>query len=172
MLTQSHTGLFGARSGAQFSDCGNYRYQLWRIWDEALPKALCIGLNPSTADGLKDDATMGIMKRLMKQLDYGGFYMTNLYGFISPHPKDLLNCEDPIGENDQVIEGLAKTCDDIIFCWGNGMLEKERAQVFINRYPQALCFGYTLAGNPLHPRALSYQKKLNDPELYVYQRAE
>ena len=171
IVTQTHTDLFGVQSGALFSDCGRYRYQLWRIWDEARPVALCVGLNPSTADGVKDDATMGIMKRVMKKLDYGGFYMVNLYGFISPHPKELLKCKDPIGENDQMVEALAQNCADIIFCWGNGALEQERADIFITRYPQALCFGYTLAGNPLHPRALSYQKKLNDPELYVYQRA-
>ena len=36
--------------GAVLSDCENYRYELWRIWDESKPKVLFIMLNPSTAD--------------------------------------------------------------------------------------------------------------------------
>lgn len=32
-------------NGAEFSECGKYRYKLWRIWDDKLPLAMCIGLN-------------------------------------------------------------------------------------------------------------------------------
>lgn len=41
--------------GAVISDCGRYRYALWRMWDNRLPSVLFIGLNPSTADATKDD---------------------------------------------------------------------------------------------------------------------
>ena len=47
-------------SGADFSPCRKYRYKLWRIWDETLPLAMFIGLNPSTADEVKDDNTVKI----------------------------------------------------------------------------------------------------------------
>lgn len=167
MLTQSLTDLFGATSGARFSPCGKYRYALWRIWDEALPKALCIGLNPSTADALKDDPTIRLLKKLLLRLGYGGFYMANLYAWISPSPKGLLTCDDPIGKNDQVIEELARSCEDIICCWGNGVLDEERARALISDFPQALCFGKTLSGNPLHPRALLYQGRVEEVELVL-----
>lgn len=165
MYTQSHTDLFGTTSGACFSPCGKYRYALWRIWEEALPKALCIGLNPSTADGLKDDPTIRLLKKLLQRLGYGGFYMVNLYAWISPSPKCLLNCEDPIGENDTVIEELVDHCEDIIFCWGNAVLDEERATTLIARFPRALCFGKTLAGNPIHPRYLNYQGRVEEVSL-------
>ncbi|MGL4574986.1 MAG: DUF1643 domain-containing protein, partial [Burkholderiaceae bacterium] len=38
------------RSGAEMSECGLYRYSLWRRWSGE-PAAVFIGLNPSTADG-------------------------------------------------------------------------------------------------------------------------
>jgi GTP-binding protein len=40
--------------GAVLSDCGGYRYVLWRDW-AAGPRALFILLNPSTADATQDD---------------------------------------------------------------------------------------------------------------------
>ena len=45
-------------SDAFFSKDRLYRYALWRIWDNELPKVLFIGLNPSTADEVKDDPTI------------------------------------------------------------------------------------------------------------------
>lgn len=37
-------------NGAKFSEDRNYRYALWRIWDESKPMVMFIGLNPSTAN--------------------------------------------------------------------------------------------------------------------------
>ncbi|CAI2789886.1 Uncharacterized protein conserved in bacteria [Serratia grimesii] len=45
---------------AVFSDCGQYRYAIARIWDETKPYALFIGLNPSYADATQDDPTLGL----------------------------------------------------------------------------------------------------------------
>lgn len=36
---------------AVISDCRQYRYELSRVWDDAGPFVLFIGLNPSTALG-------------------------------------------------------------------------------------------------------------------------
>lgn len=46
-------------SGAEFSKCGKYRYKLWRIWDNTKPLAMCIGLNPSTANAYDNDQLLG-----------------------------------------------------------------------------------------------------------------
>lgn len=44
--------------GAQFSDCSNYRYRLWRTWDKKKDFILFLMLNPSTADAMKNDPTV------------------------------------------------------------------------------------------------------------------
>src|ERR1700730_4474366 len=49
--------LAGER-GAHISDCGTYRYRLWREWDRSLPTLAFLMLNPSTADHLTDDPTI------------------------------------------------------------------------------------------------------------------
>lgn len=43
--------------GAELSECGRYRYKLWRIWDQETPPVMFLMLNPSTADANKDDPT-------------------------------------------------------------------------------------------------------------------
>ena len=42
---------------AIISDCGRYRHELHRMWDEDRPKVLFIMLNPSTANAIHDDPT-------------------------------------------------------------------------------------------------------------------
>ena len=56
------------RKSAILSDCGAYRYELRRTWDDQLPVLLWIGLNPSTADHLQDDPTN---RRIAVSLDVG-----------------------------------------------------------------------------------------------------
>lgn len=43
---------------AKISECGKYRYSLWRVWDKTKPTFTSIGLNPSTADHIEDDPTI------------------------------------------------------------------------------------------------------------------
>ena len=157
-------------SGADFSPCGKYRYKLWRIWDEALPKAMCIGLNPSTANESKPDPTITNLTKMLKKLGYGGFYMTNLFAFISPHPKDLLTCLDPLGDNENVLAAVEQLCDDVIVCWGNFKEAEARIAEVLPRYPKALCFGVNMNGTPAHPLAMMYQGKTDKPVLteYIY----
>ena len=70
--------LFDNNSGAEFSKCGKYRYKLWRIWNTELKLAMCIGLNPSTANANKNDQTISYLIKMLSILGYGGFYMMNL----------------------------------------------------------------------------------------------
>ena len=48
---------------AYFSPDRKYRYQLTRIWHQHLPLAMCIGLNPSTANEAEDDPTISLLYR-------------------------------------------------------------------------------------------------------------
>jgi hypothetical protein len=46
------------RSEARFPSCRTWRYTLHRVWDEGRGLLMVIGLNPSTADEVKNDPTV------------------------------------------------------------------------------------------------------------------
>lgn len=139
--------------GAEFSECGKYRYCLRRIWDINLPFVMCIGLNPSTANNDDDDPTIRNLSELLNKSGYGGLFMMNLFALISSEPDDLRACPDPLKDNDLWIHAIASRCDDVIFCWGAFKQAEYRAKKLISKFPQALCFGKTATGKPMHPLA-------------------
>lgn len=165
--------LFGnttIEKGADFSKDRKYRYALWRIWDHTKTLAMCIGLNPSTANEHKNDNTINILVRVLEDLKYGGFYMTNLFAYISSNPDDLLTCDDPIGDNDNKLREIRKKCQDVIVCWGGFQQAENRIKDVLPSYPNAKCFGVNANGTPWHPRALSYKKLLNNAQLINYKQ--
>lgn len=143
--------LFGKNlNGAQFSGCRNYRYALWRIWDESKPLVMFIGLNPSTANEATDDPTIRRVKRFASDWGFGGVYMMNLFAYVTPYPEELKKCNDPLGDNDGWLEKIAEKCDKIIFAWGSFEEATERAKDIMQRFD-----GYALIinkdGSPRHP---------------------
>ena len=85
--------LFGKENiennGAVFSECGKYRYALWRIWDESKPAVMFIGLNPSTADEKESDPTITKVISFAKSWGFGAVYMCNSFPYISTNPDEL-----------------------------------------------------------------------------------
>ncbi len=71
---------------AIFSDCWKYRYTLVRNWDSSLQRLAIIGLNPSTADAVKDDPTIRRCKHFAQAHGYGSFVMLNLFALRSTDP--------------------------------------------------------------------------------------
>lgn len=160
--------LFGNESGAEFSECRKYRYSLHRIWNKNLPKAMCIGLNPSNANANKNDPTITLLIKVLSKLGYGGLYMTNLFAWISSKPQDLITCENPLGNNDNVLKEIESICDEVIVCWGNFKQAENRIQEVLPNYPNAKCFGINQNGTPVHPLALMYNGTVNNPQLKKY----
>lgn len=147
--------LFDNNQGAEFSECGKYRYKLWRIWDKSKPLAMCIGLNPSTANGTKNDTTISYLIKMLTALGYGGFYMTNLFAYISSKPDALLDSRiDPVKDNDVHLAEVNLLCKDVVVCWGNFRQATQRIKEVLPRYPDALCFGHNANGTPFHPLAM------------------
>lgn len=144
--------------GAIFSTDNDkkYRYSLWRIWDETKEVVLFIGLNPSLANDSEDDNTIKKLIELCKNWDFGGFYIANLFAFITPYPKELLQELEPIGEqNDTTIQELMNKCSKTILMWGNndGFIGRDKSVLKIISNPY--CVGITKNGHPIHPL---YQK--------------
>ena len=147
---------------ANVSTCGKYRYSLTRIWDYSKPFVMFIGINPNRADANDDDQTTRRLKFFAEENGYGGYMLTNLFGYRSPDPLELATVEDPIGpENDESLLTLHKLCKDVIFMWGNEGVLFERDKKIIEMFPNALCFGRSKKnGNPKHPLYLKNTTKL------------
>src|SRR4051812_49183760 len=99
--------------GATFSECRKYRYVLWRIWDDTLPKVMFIGLNPSSANEDTDDATIRNVIALSKFNGFGSVYMLNCFPYISTNPNDL-NDFGNTEENDYAISNYYFVCEEVV----------------------------------------------------------
>jgi hypothetical protein len=151
----------GEKRGALVSPCGVWRYWLARRWNHAHPwKDVCfIGLNPSTADGMKDDATVRRWRGYAKSWGYDGFWAVNLYGLRSTQPKILWAHHNATGpENDEWIVRIARKCRLVVACWGNNAecfrveeVRRKLARCGIELY----CIAETKSGRPAHPLRLS-----------------
>ena len=130
---------------------------------------MCIGLNPSTANANKNDNTINILMRVLKELGFGGFYMTNLFAWISSDP-EILVYTNAVGErNDEILQDIASQCDTIIACWGTFKQASNRIVQVAPRFQGRLkCFGVNQDGTPFHPRALSYKGLLHKAVLINY----
>lgn len=159
--------------GAEFSRDGLCRFSLWRIWDESKPFVMFVGLNPSTANADRDDATIRRVRSIAKNIGYGGVYMCNCFSYISTNPK-MLQGEtlDAIMMNGQIISRIAEKCKDVIFAWGNFDIVRDRGvdKLLAERFPNALALHINKNGSPKHPlycktdiQPVLYRKQTNYP---------
>jgi hypothetical protein len=152
---------------------GKYRYRLWRIWDESLPKVLFIMLNPSTADGLRDDPTIRRCMKFAKAWGFGGIYVGNLFAYRSTDPDNLYfhygNDQDIVGpENDKYIDEMATMCQKVVFAWGNYGGLMGRGIDLAYKFQDAYCLGHTKIGHPAHPLYLKKTTELKPFKAYKF----
>lgn len=150
-------------SGAMFSPCRVWRYQLWRYWDHhGYPEVMFVGLNPSTADATVDDNTVRRCIRFAQAWGYAGMSMMNAYAYRATDPRDMKAANDPIGiENDAALVARSKISDKIVACWGVHCT-KERADHICRLLNRPIhCFGTTKAGAPKHPLYLPKTAELS-----------
>ncbi len=148
--------------GAEISECGKYRYRLWRIWDKSKAMVMFLMLNPSTADAMLDDPTVRRCIGFAKSWGYGGIVVCNLFAYRATNPKELLKVCDPMGQyNIYHIQKAIDESDLVIYAWGNGGIVRElfcRHRSF-EKLKFGYCFdnhkGYYLKlskdGTPCHP---------------------
>lgn len=156
--------LFSANEGAIFSDCRQYRYRLWRIWDESKPLIAFMGINPSTANESKNDRTIERVIAISRHNGYGGFYMINLFGLVSTDPDLLLTHPDPVGDNDQHIDLVQNTVSGIVCAWGAFKQAKQRAAEVYPRIYNPLTLCVLKDGSPKHPL---YCKKTSELSKFI-----
>lgn len=137
---------------AVLSDCGAYRYELRRTWDRRRPIVLWVGLNPSTADHIKDDPTNRRIADFSQRWGYGGYVLVNLFAYRSINPKALALVADPIGpNNDAYLAQLSKAAHHTICAWGNHGKRLNRASAVLPLLVEPMALGITKQGQPLHP---------------------
>lgn len=162
MGTQTSIDTAVESKGATFSPCKQFRYVLYRIWDTNKPMVMFIGLNPSTADAEKDDATIRRCRGFAKREGMGGMVMVNLYAYRATDPKELIrrkciglpliNPVEVMGENNHHVMYWRNRSKMVIFCWGqnDGKLFN-RGKDMNDLITDGLCFGKNKDGHPLHP---------------------
>ena len=138
---------------AEFSSCGSYRYSLSRVWDESLPAVLFIMLNPSSADGTKDDPSIRRCISYAKDWGFGSLFVGNLFALKSTKPAGLLESANPEGpENLKYLLKMSSHCKLIVCAWGNGPTLKKLSAYSPKNLNRKLHFlKLSLGGIPCHP---------------------
>lgn len=152
--------------GAVLDPTYTYRYSLWRRWDVSLPAVLFIMLNPSTADENEDDPTIRRCIGFAKDWGFGALEVRNLFAYRATDPKELKQCIDSIGpDNDKHILEAAQAADKIILAWGvHGVLKKRNREVYKILAPyMPECLDITNGGHPKHPLYIAANRR---PMLY------
>jgi hypothetical protein len=148
--------------GAIIDETGKYRYQLWRIWDEAKPLAVFIMLNPSTADAEEDDPTIRRCMNYARSWGYGGIKVVNLFAYRATDPKELTNVIDPVGiENNKYITMAVKEAGIVVAAWGTkgDYLSRQSHLMELKLLPNLHYLGLTKDGYPKHPLYLKADLK-------------
>ena len=134
-----------------------HRLMLSRHWNLKNPSLLYIMFNPSIADDKIDDPTIRRLISFSKTFNYGGFYVANLYTYITPNPK-IIDTSVGIKKNNlEIIMNLTNKVEDIVYAWGNSIVEPSELR---NLITSPLCFGKNTNGSPKHPLYLSSKSKL------------
>lgn len=155
--------------GALISECGRYRYRLWRYWDLDAPIMVWVMLNPSTADATVDDPTIRKCMGFARRNGHGGVIVVNLFAWRATDPNELSRVNDPVGpENDEHIRWAcqAPVLATVVAGWGVENVAHRRARVVLTLVRSTgrlvKCFGRSKDGHPRHPLYLPYSSSCID----------
>jgi hypothetical protein len=126
---------------------------------------MVVGLNPSTADEVKNDPTVTRCINYARAWGFGGLVMMNAFAIRGTDPGVLREVPDPVGpENDFWLSRMAEGARLILVAWGNyGLWADRQARVLSLIEREVYCLGVTKAGAPRHPL---YLKADTRPQLF------
>jgi hypothetical protein len=148
-----------------------YRYSLSRTLDQPGQVALWIGVNPSTADAEKDDASIRKLYGFGRDLGIRQWLVGNLFAYRSTDVRQLSSVLDPVGpDNDRYLLRMIKEADLLIAGWGNlskipnrlRQLHQTNRIAYLARSvgKPLMCWGTCGNGDPCHPLMLPYTTQL------------
>ena len=135
------------------------RFLLGETGDKPL---ICFGVNPSTADAVKDDPTITRIRKIAEENDCDGWIMLNLYPQRATNPKDMgqkVNGEWFSKNIERINEIFQRYHDALtLAAWGDAIETRKYLKdslkkiVAIDRNRHWVCRGeLTAKGNPRHP---------------------
>lgn len=165
-----------------------YRYVLGRRW---APGPLCLWscLNPSDADGLRDDPSCHRMMFFSRAWGFGGSLVVNASALVSSDPKALWTAPDPVGAlNDKFIreaaEHTVKGGGRLLVAWGCSVRFDAKGPPLLRGRDAAMlrlltsigdvyCAGRNADGSPKHPHARGRVRIPDDaqPQLFAAKAA-
>jgi hypothetical protein len=152
-----------------FSECGLYRYLLEHDFGGNGPVISLGMVNPSLADGKKNDPTMTKVDGFAMRMGASKVRVWNPFALIAKDVRDLRDAADPIGpENDTHIAHAVRDADIHIVAWGPlsklprplRSRWKDVVTVLIEAGGKPMCWGTALDGHPRHPLMLAYATPL------------
>ena len=150
---------------------GDYRYLLWREWNNSNRTISFIMLNPNRADASFNDPTITRCINFAKSWGYGRLEVVNLFAYRTPKPSLLKQAAEPIGkDNDRYILESVERCDRVILAWGNhGLWQKQDLYTLelLKNHNHLYSLGITKRGCPRHPLYLrsTIKPKVFDPKI-------
>lgn len=151
---------------ARISADGLYRYELWRDWSGYNTRAaksplVAILLNPSTADGERDDPTNNKLVKYARREGHDGLWMGNVLAYRATDPRWLSSVEDPVGtENYTTLTILiCQAHKHVLVGWGTQPHLREKMKPVIEHIKamakfhnkSLVCLGKNNDGSPKHP---------------------
>lgn len=143
-----------------YSDDGQRRYSLKKVWDDKLNKLAVIMLAPATASGIAvDHTTMYILDNAVR-LGFGSVEIVNLNSMIGDSSFRSMT-EDP--ENIAAIIAAAKEANTVVYAPGSGMngnkvfldAQKEILNLIVaeGQASKLMCLSDGVGGRFYHPLA-------------------
>jgi hypothetical protein len=132
------------------SKCGNHQFASW-FYEYSMQNPLgVVGLNPSiTKEG--KNLTVSALSKIAKREGFDSLFITNLYSYITPDPKQLKKVDIPVLEaNDYWIQKMTIYCKKILCIWGNNADHSRIIEVTPVIKHKAYSIGFTKSGQPRH----------------------
>lgn len=153
-------------SGANISDCGTYRYVLWREipGGPRTRRCLFVMLNPSTADAAQDDPTIRRCIGFAKREGCSAITVVNLFAYRATDPRELVAARargiDIVGPRNREMvemqlgfyhERNPHRLGPIVAAWGANRPGISSDIANLVAAAGAVCLGMNKDGSPKHP---------------------
>lgn len=130
-------------------------------------RALLIGVNPSDADGERDDPTIRKLYGFGHLLGIGEWLVGNKFTLVAPDVRALEEEPRPNAPGaDEALARMIARADLVIVAWGRldklppGLRNRWREIVRMTEGRDLMCWGTCQDGHPCHPARLPYSTEL------------